>query len=219
MIYLAANNSGVYRLARMGWPVGMMFSPAGQRRPKHGIPYAIDNGLYHPFGSDPKPAAERGAVYGLLAKVSREAWPPLLFAVVPDMPYDAAETYRLLATHAPVMRNLFPTVPLALAVQDGMTPKVAVHVAKRAGCSWLFVAGSDAWKDATVGEWVDRGHAAGLSVHMARVNERRRLMLARDVGVDSADGTGMWRGDREQKGRILRELMQGLLFTQIVLSN
>jgi hypothetical protein len=89
---------------------------------------------------------------------------------------------------------------------------VAGHIARDQGCSWLFVAGSDAWKDATVGKWKHEADRRGLQVHMARVNERRRLQLARDVGVDSADGTGIWRGDKKQKARVLTELMQDLLF-------
>lgn len=215
MTYLPGNNSGIWRLHAEGFPVGMMFSPDGLRRPARGdvqLPYAIDNGLYHPFGTSPKPTAARARIYGVLARVELEGWHPPLFAVVPDVPYQDTATYRELSKHAPLMRELFPRVPLALAVQDGMHPRVAVYCAKAQGCSWIFVAGSDAWKEATVPEWVRYAHAKGLRVHLARANETKRLDLARRAGCDSADGTGIWRGDKAQKARVLRALVQELMF-------
>jgi hypothetical protein len=188
--------------------------PAGARRPVRNdleLPHAFDNGLYHKPDDEPKPASQRGAIYGMLARADRDGWPVPMFAVVPDVPYSAAGTFKLLDAHAPMMRELFPRVPLALAVQDGMDPKVATYIARRMSLSWIFVAGSDAWKDSTLYDWVTWGRERGLQVHLARVNERRRLQAAINAGVDSSDGTGIWRGDKKQKQRVLSELVQMLL--------
>lgn len=218
MIYLPGNNSGIWRLRREGFNVGMMFSPDGARRPFRGeeqlAAYALDNGLYHKPDQPPKPRSVIGRFYGLLAKAA-DAWPPPLFAVVPDVPYNAEATYAELAKHAPILRELFPSIPLALAVQDGMTPKVGVYCALKAGCAAIFVAGSDAWKESTVWEWVERAHAAGMLCHGARANETARIELFRRAGCDSSDGTGIWRGDKKQKGRVLRALTQELMFAQV----
>jgi hypothetical protein len=148
----------------------------------------------------------------VLAKVCREGWHPPLFAVVPDVPYDGEATYRELAKHAPLMRELFPTVPLALSVQDGMSPKVGAFVAKEAGCQFLFVAGSDEWKDRTAHDWAWEGERRGLRTHLARANETFRITLAKQAGCFSSDGTGIWRGDKSQKGRVLLALKQELMF-------
>jgi hypothetical protein len=50
MIYFPGNNSIIWRLKRDGYPVGMMMSPDGIRRPFRDdlqLAYALDTGLYH----------------------------------------------------------------------------------------------------------------------------------------------------------------------------
>lgn len=219
MIYMPGNNSGIWRLSREGYRVGMMFGPDGIRQPTRDgaeLPYACDNNRYHRPDKPPKPKHDIGRFYGMLARISAAGWPPPLFAVAPDVPYNGEATYAELDKHAPLLRELFPTIPLALAVQDGMTPKVGAYVAKKAGCSAIFVAGSDAWKELTVWEWVDRAHRLGMLCHGARANETRRIELFRRAGCDTADGTGIWRGDKQQKGRVLRALIQELMFADAV---
>lgn len=209
MIYLAANNSGLWHLLRERWPVGMMFSPVGFRKPVRDdaqMPYAIDNGLFHAFGKPPKPTWQRAAVYGAMHKVWRDGYHQPLFSVVPDVPYKADETLGLAARHVPMMREMFPGASLALAVQDGMTFDVLdrFHVHVQA----VFIAGSDEWKDRTLADWVAEAHCRDMWAHVARVNDTNRLRAARDAGADSADGTGIWRGDRKQKRRVLSEIVQ-----------
>lgn len=214
MIYLAANNSGVFRLKAEGFPVGMMFSPEGFRVPVRGdvrVQYAVDNGLFHPFGEEPKPACDRAGLYWTLRKCWQGGFHKPMFAVIPDVPYRAEETIALARSHIHMLWSMFPHVSLALAVQNGMTPKVLDEF----GVQWVFVAGDDAWKDSTMAEWTREAHARGMKCHVARVNDRRRLMAARDCGADSADGTGIWRGDRKQKQRVLSELVQ-LLMPEVI---
>lgn len=211
MMYLPGNNSGIWRLHREGFSVGYFMSPAGVRKPCRAgewLPYACDNGLYRPYGLPPKPAAARGLIYGILARAVCEGWPAPLFAVVPDVPFDGSASRIVSRQHLPMMRDLFPSVPLAVAVQDGMGEDDVE------GFDWIFVAGSDEWKDATVGFWCRVGRDRGMPVHLARVNERRRMDLAKDAGCASADGTGIWRGDRKQKQRVLLALIQQGLFAE-----
>ncbi len=58
MIYLAANNSKVWKLRANGYPLGWCMSPDGWRHPSRNgqeMPYILDNGLFHPFDQPPKP--------------------------------------------------------------------------------------------------------------------------------------------------------------------
>lgn len=213
MRYLAANNAGVFRLRSEGFDVGMIFSPDGLRRPcRDGVwlPYAFDNGLYHKPGETPKAECEHAGVYWMLRRSWAEHWEPPMFAVVPDKPYDGAATLELWDLHEPMLRRLFPGVRLAMAVQDGMSVHSVIHRLRRH--DWIFVAGSDEWKEAKVHDWVWAAGEAGASCHLARANETHRIMLAKHAECDSADGTGIWRGDKAQKSRVLRALVQQLMF-------
>lgn len=221
MIYRPANNSGIFRLRAAGYPVGMLMCPTDFRVPSQRVagrtvwlPFAIDNGLYHAEDRPPKPPAERGFIYAALAKVETRQWPPPLFAVVPDVPYGARATYRELSKHAPLMRELFPRVPLALAVQDGMSPGPACTRARRAGCSWIFLGGSTAWKERTATAWVAEAAAHGLSAHYGRASGHRIVERAKAAGYHSptgpACGEGASRGGRRCCGRWARSTQRVL---------
>lgn len=209
MIYLAANNTRVWRLAQLGFPLGWMMSPAGWMRPVRGdrqMPYALDNGLYHPFGTEPRPASAIGHFYGMLAKAAEHHEP--LFAVAPDVPYDGAATLDRSVRHASIMRELGYGGRIALAVQDGMTPDVLDDDRWQA----VFIAGSTAWKWETMASWVDAAKARGMWAHVARVNTQRRIRQCMDAGADSADGTGIFRGDKVQLATVLSALRERVLF-------
>lgn len=207
MLYLAANNTGCWRLRRAGFAIGWMQSPRNVRRPIHYqtaevMPCAYDNGLYHPYGEPPKPESERLLIYGTLARVLADKWPIPLFAVVPDVPYDGEASRKVSRWHLPRMRDLFPGVPLAVAVQDGMTPD------DLDGFDVCAVAGSTDWKRSTVCMWAKESRSRGMKTHMLRVNTQDRMQLAKDAGCDWADGTGIWRGDKKQKQGLLLALSQ-----------
>lgn len=209
MIYLAANNTGCWRLRRLGFAIGWMMSPAGLMRPIRGaelMPYALDNGLFRPFGAPEAPPSERLRIYAACAKAVADAWPTPLFAVVPDVPYCGDRSLTLSRHHRPMMRDLFPSIPLAVAVQDGMDADALD------GFDWAFIAGSTEWKLATAVYWADACRERGMKSHLARVNGAPRMNLAKDAGCESADGTGIWRGDAKQKRAVLDALQQIGLF-------
>jgi hypothetical protein len=186
-------------------------SPAGTRPPVRGddvLPWAADNGLYHAPDSPPHPPEKRAGVYEVLSRSQRLGWPLPMFAVVPDVPYHGPESLVVSLRHLPVMRELFPGVPLAVAVQDGMDADELRR--ETLAFDWLFVAGSTDWKLATGAEWARFGQRHGKRVHIARVNSKTRLRLCVDWGADSADGTGMWRGPNTRRA-ILSALNETLL--------
>lgn len=210
MLYMAGNHSTAWALRREGFNIGWLLSPGGERRPvrKSGevMPYAIDNGLYHPHDQPQKPPEAELGVYELLCKASRLKWPRPLWYVVPDVPYDGKRSLEITMAHAPRMRALFPDIPQAIAVQDGMDFAAAEPF------DVVFVAGSTDWKEATLENWSKWSRERGKLCHVARVNTSRRIKLCQDAEIDSADGTAIAHGARKSMAGILRELAQGQLW-------
>lgn len=143
--------------------------------------------------------------YAMVRRTVAEGWEPL-FVTVPDVPYDGAASRLFSAKHRRHLRDEFPPMRLAVAVQDGMTPD------DLDGYDAVFVAGSTEWKWATAAGWCAEAHARGMWAHVARVNTRRRIRQCVDMGADSADGTGIWRGDRQQLRGVMESLTEGHLF-------
>lgn len=98
---------------------------------------------------------------------------------------------------APRMRDL--GFQLALAVQDGMTPDL---VRKHTDPDIVFVGGSTDWKRSTILRW----GASFPRTHVGRINGLRGLMACHHAGVESVDGTGFFRGDRNQTGGLVEYL-------------
>lgn len=199
MIYLAANHASVW-LLRFGQnlDMGWCMSPKGWRRPSRlgqRMPYALDNGRYHPPDAPPPKPKTIADFYTLLHKASR--YHPPLFVVVPDQPYDAERTLDLAREHGPRLKAWYPWCRLALAVQDGMEPW---HLD---GWDAMFLAGSDAFKDGRLAEFVEAARSRGMWAHVARVNGLPRLRACMKAGVHSVDGTCIGRGDARQWGQIL----------------
>lgn len=142
--------------------------------------------------------------YAMVRRCQQEGALPL-FVVVPDVPYNGERSRVLSAKHRHVLRYETDS-PLAVAVQDGMTPD------DLDGYDAVFVAGSTEWKWSTAAMWCQEAKARGMWAHVARVNTIRRVRYCIDIEADSADGTGIWRGDRKQLGGVLQALTEGRLF-------
>lgn len=211
MLYMAANNSRVWKYRASGYPMGWMISPAGGggwRNTVRGevvMPYAIDNGMYHAPDKPPKGESALPPFYALLQRFIQDDNQPV-FVVSPDVPYDGAKTKLLSAKHYEIIRATGYTGRIAIAVQNGMTPD------DLDGYEAVFVAGSTEWKWATASGWMDEARARGMWGHVARVNTIKRVRQCIDMGADSADGTGIWRGDRKQLGGVLEALWESHLF-------
>ncbi len=185
-----------------------MLSPSGgwknPRLRAPAMPFALDNGLYHLPNHPPKGMKALPPFYAMLRRCLLAEMNPM-FVVVPDVPYDGDATRILSRKHSRHMRENGYKGPRALAVQDGMTPDDLDSYEA------VFVAGSTDWKWRTARGWVDEAKARGMWAHVARVNTRDRIRHCIDIGADSADGTGIWRGDKQQKRGVLEALMETLL--------
>ncbi len=155
--------------------LGQLSTPNTGNRLTPGVVWAADNGCF----SDTTPfVASRW-----LDWLDRQPRDNCLFAVVPDVVGDHVETLRRWDRWADTVRGL--GFRPAFVLQDG--------------CEWedipndtdcVFVGGSTEWKlGPQAARCVRYAKAEGMWVHMGRVNSRRRLRLAADLGCDSADGT------------------------------
>lgn len=158
--------------------MGHLFGPDNKNgTPRTEYPWALDNGVYGAWqaGSEwsEEPLYRFLDEYGFL----RPAW-----VVVPDWVGDRDATLRLWDEHAPAL--LAYGVPLAMAVQDGMT---SADVPSEAAV--VFVGGTASWKWRTLLAWTTKHER----VHVGRVNGYDALWRAHTAGAESVDGTGYFR--------------------------
>lgn len=194
---MPANNTGgiIHWLSgRVPGSIGHLYTPVCMTRPKRWLPYALDNGAFA--------LAVKGLPFDdagwdrAIEHYAHHDQPPT-WAVVPDVPFFATETIARWNEDAPKLSERYPHIPLALAVQDGMTPDDVRGLELQP--SVIFIGGTTEWKWATVPLWCREF----LKVHVARVNGRRGLDICAEHGADSCDGSGWMRGRDGQ----LMELM------------
>lgn len=184
-----------HSLARETGKLGHLYSPRDQRGPWPWFPYALDNGAFSCW----TPATN--AFDQQKWDTNEQSWRELIFwascapirprwAIVPDVPGNGAATLDRWAVYAPEV--MAAGIPLALAVQDGMT--VAQVRALTPAPAVICVGGSTEWKWATVAEWC----GAFPRVHLLRCNSPEKLAYLESLGCESTDGTGWSRGDRKQ---------------------
>ena len=205
MVVMPSNNSGIRvgilaarHPGRLGWLIG----PGGWRRPPEWIkwPVAIDNGAF--------PAWTKGETWeakpflDLLETAHRFCSP--IWAIVPDVVTDAEATLASWDKWRPILAEKYPKLPLAMAVQDGMTPDM---IPKTNGPSWIFIGGSDAYKMKSIPMWCA---AYPGRVHVGRINGEKGLWECHNTkgGVASVDGTGFFRGDPVQTASLKNYLEQ-----------
>jgi len=130
-----------------------------------------------------------------------EKWNKLIFwaqcqnqkprwAIVPDVVGNKDLTlcrYEEYVTHL-----LDAKIPVALAVQDGMTVQDVRDLSVEPEV--IAIGGSDEFKWKTVKQWCD----AFPRVHVLRCNMPDKLYELEAMGVESCDGTGWNRGDKAQ---------------------
>lgn len=180
MLYLATPSSPEIRAAMSAGDIGCMTTPAQGNVIPAGAYWAADNGK---FGKG-WPGAERWYAW-LSSTVDRYSPDRCLFAVAPDVPFDAVGTLAESRPWLAKIRDL--GIPAAFAAQDGCDQDDLIPWGE---FDVLFLAGSTEWKIGPVA-WslASEAKARGLKVHMGRVNSQRRLRIAEDFGCDSADGT------------------------------
>lgn len=177
--------------------IGCMTTPAQGNIIPAGAWYACDNGK---FGCDGKgrnwPGTQRWWEW-LQDTVDRYGSDLCLWALAPDVPFDACGT---LAESRPWLAKIRELgVPAAFAAQDGcengLIPWGEFDV--------LFLAGSTEWKIGPVAyRLAQEAKARGLKVHMGRVNSRLRLRIAEHFGCDFCDGTYLAYGPGKNLARL-----------------
>src|SRR5690606_25949222 len=164
MLVMPSNNSSMH----LGWlagrypgRIGWLLSPDGWRTPPHWMPYALDNGAFSAW-TNGQPWDE-AAFLGTVEIASRHPNAPLWVAVR-EVVADGDATLKSCGAWAPRLREYGG--PLAVAVQDGMTPEVVP-----ADADVSFVGGTMVWKWRTDLIWCQHFPR----VHVGRVNSSRVL--------------------------------------------
>ena len=207
-LYVSGATATLRRLApTAGDVLGCLPVPAAGNAPPAiaalGLPIAIDNGAF--TGFKPGPFAKMLADYD--AAGVRVDW-----VACPDVVADADGTYALWTKWSPIIRG-FGFRP-ALVLQDGMDREAVRDFDPPA----VFVGGSTGWKLGPQARLiVEMVAARGRPCHMGRVNTRRRIRYAAEIGCTSCDGSGFsqWPDARIPKGvRWVRAATAKTLFTQ-----
>lgn len=162
--------------------LGHLHSVDSAREPKISVPWALDNGVFGAWQA--KREWNEEPFYKYLETYS--AWKPM-WAVVPDSVGNKDETLHMWDLHHQAVSAF--GVPLAFAVQDGMTPADVPKIA-----DVIFVGGTTSWKWRNLKTWTKNFPR----VHVGRVNTYRLLWMAHEAGAESCDGTGWFRGCKEQ---------------------
>ena len=161
------------------------------KQPSVGIPFAIDNGVFGCWQNGKEWKEE--PFYRYLEEYAhfRPLW-----VVVPDAVGDRDLTLAKWDQHASAVSAY--GVPMAFAVQDGMTVD---DVSDNADV--VFVGGTTSWKWRNLTMWTE----AFDRVHVGRVNTPRLLEIAERAGAESCDGTGWFRDP--SRTRQLEMYLQG----------
>jgi hypothetical protein len=166
--------------------LGCMTTPAQGNRVPDGAMVGADNGCF----GDGYPGDDAWFAW-LAATVDRYGAGRFLFAVAPDVPFDAAGTLAKSPPWLARIRGL--GVPAAFAAQNGCdtlgVPWDALDVLFLGGGP-IAGPGSPEWKTSPAARRLTtEAQARGKAVHMGRVNSLQRLRTAAWMGCRSVDGT------------------------------
>ncbi len=176
--------------------LGHLYSPSRVEKPFPHIRYVLDNGA---FGCWSK--GKEWDSTSFLKHVERYAFHQNRpdWVVVPDVVAERHQTLANWDRWAPLLKHEY-MLPLALAVQDGMTLSDVLCLDIRPDV--IFVGGSTEWKWDTFNRWANDWDR----VHVGRVNTEKYLLKCLNSGVESCDGTGFFRGRPEQLIEVGRTL-------------
>lgn len=139
------------------------------------MPWCADNAAFSGF--------DEARFLRMLDRIAGK--PGCVFVAAPDVVADAGATLDLFRTWEPKIRAR--SLPVALVLQDGITPRRVPWSRVDA----VFVGGSTAFKlGAQARAMVAEAKRRGKWAHMGRVNSFKRIRLAHSWGCDSVDGSG-----------------------------
>jgi hypothetical protein len=200
MMLLCGQSNQFWHYAAGKYPgrVGMLLGPSYFKKQaiRSWMPYALDNDAFGAWSQN-KPWVV-GAWRDML-KWSQMTGHDPLWTLVPDVVADRQATLLNWEKYSPEAREY--GWPLAFAVQDGMTQDDVPSAA-----DLVFVGGTTEWKWKSLPMWTEHFER----VHVGRVNELRRLWTCEDLGVESVDGSGWFRGTSEgRQGQQLKQWLNG----------
>lgn len=179
MILLVSGSTSTVSGLASRWPqrLGHLLTPSNRNSVSSllatGLAWACDNGAFSGFD----PARFRR----LLQRASGQ--PRLLWIVCPDVVADARGTLVLFDQWA---NEVATAGPVAFVGQDGAEGLELPW--DRFDC--LFIGGSTEWKlSESAADVAAEAKTRGKWLHMGRVNSRRRMETAADLGCDSIDGS------------------------------
>lgn len=167
--------------------LGHLYTPERKEVGYPHIPHAIDPGTYSYACRGQMGDWDPDRYMRMLDWAATQPKPPL-WVGCPDWPFSWSISRELWHTwRADVAAYGWP---VALVVQDGAT----VEEVRTMDADVIFVGGSTDWKWATVADWA----AAFPRVHIGRCNSPAKLYELYDLGIESCDGTGWFRGKAPQ---------------------
>lgn len=174
--------------------LGLIATPAGATPPWPGVAWCADNACY----ANHYPSDDRYLAW--LHRHSPHAG-QCAFATAPDVVGDAVATLFRSGPMLPRIRAA--GYRAALVAQDGIE-----HLTVPWGeFDVLLLGGSTDWKlSPAAADLAREAITRGLTVHMGRVNSRRRLRYAVSIGCRSADGTYLKYGPDRNLPTLLRWL-------------
>lgn len=171
--------------------IGQIHSPPKPIPTFPWMEYAIDNGQYAVYAAGRPWDADEFLEF---CEKARHLSKAPLWVVVPDTFGDAEHTGELWAEWAPRLRRM--GFRLAFVAQTGLLPEQVPTDA-----DVIFMGGADEWKFAVLESFI----SIGKPVHVGRVNGNRLWQCYR-AGAASCDGSGWFRGDRQQLAKLERFL-------------
>ena len=156
--------------------IGVLVEPSGGNditKIPEGMQLAADNGCFN--GLD---------AVKFIKMLERLKKSNVLWVTCPDAVADADVTRERFKIWSPLVKSY--ELPLAYVIQDGEL----IHKIPWDDISCIFIGGSTEWKlRGEVREMVQYAKRLGKWVHMGRVNGKRRMQYALEVGCDSVDGS------------------------------
>lgn len=180
-----AGGSKANRRACSELGVGLMMCD-GWRDPSDYPRFAVDNGAYSAWAQGRR--WDPSVFLRILHRCAEEKAVPD-FAVLPDIVGGGYESLKRSHYWRVVLDELFPGMPWALAVQDGMTAESIYGFAVPGQISTIFVGGTMPWKLKTMVAWAAFAHDRGMTCHVGRMGTVERMLMAEQAGADSVDST------------------------------
>jgi hypothetical protein len=194
MIIYTSNADGDTLQAVKNFGLGIMIASSaswnGQNKEWRSVPCALDNGAFQcwkrgfPFMEE---------VFLNTLKKAYVTGVSLNFIVAPDIVAGGRDSLDFSMEWATGKLKTAPC--LALAVQDGMTPKDLMHHNVPQYFTHLFVGGTVKWKWETAESWVKAAHGFDMECHIGRCGKIENLRRAQSIGADSVDSASFARNN------------------------